>query len=110
MNMGVDMVSFAEMLEAYGAQNDTKSLFSEMLANAPAGGMQAPLDRDKALMSMKAGDDWHNNMVRLVAALCPVSIPSWPLIIKQGFSHPAAAAPAHSVRLDTFPAGCRYRI
>ena len=62
------MVSFAEMLEAYGAQNDTKSLFSEMLANAPAGGMQAPLDREKALMSMKAGDDWHNNMVRLVAS------------------------------------------
>ena len=62
------MVSFAEMLEAYGAQNDTKSLFSEMLANAPAGGMQAPLDRDKALMSMKAGDDWHNHMVRLVAS------------------------------------------
>ena len=62
------MVSFAEMLEAYGAQNDTKSLFSEMLANAPAGGMQAPLDRDKALISMKAGDDWHNNMVRLVAS------------------------------------------
>ena len=68
MNMGVDMVSFAEMLEAYGAQNDTKSLFSEMVANAPVGGMQAPLDREKALMSMKAGDDWHNNMVRLVAS------------------------------------------
>jgi len=62
------MVSFAEMLEAYGAQNDAKSLFSEVLANAPAGGMQAPLDRDKALMSMKAGDDWHNHMVRLVAS------------------------------------------
>jgi hypothetical protein len=62
------MVSFAEMLEAYGAQNDPQSLFREMLANAPAGGMQAPLDRDKALMSMKAGDDWHNNMVRLVAS------------------------------------------
>ena len=62
------MVSFAEMLEAYGVQNDIKNLFSEVLANAPSGGMQAPLDRDKALMSMKAGDDWHNNMVRLVAS------------------------------------------
>ena len=62
------MVSFAEMLKAYGAQNDAKSLFSQMLANAPAGGMDAPLDRDKALISMKAGDDWHNNMVRLVAS------------------------------------------
>ena len=62
------MVSFAEMLEAYGVQNDIKNLFSQVLANAPSGGMQAPLDRDKALMSMKAGDDWHNNMVRLVAS------------------------------------------
>ena len=62
------MVSFDEMLESYGVQNDSQSLFSEMLANAPSGGMQAPLDRDKALMSMKAGDDWHNNMVRLVAS------------------------------------------
>ena len=42
------MVSFAEMLEAYGVQNDIKNLFSEVLANAPSGGMQAPLDRDKA--------------------------------------------------------------
>ena len=47
------MVSFAEMLEAYGAQNDPQSLFSEVLANAPSAGMQAPLDRDKALISMK---------------------------------------------------------
>ena len=62
------MVSFTEMLEAYGAQNDPQSLFSEMLANAPSGGMDAPLDRDKALMSMKAGNEWHNNMVRLVAS------------------------------------------
>ena len=62
------MVSIDEMLKSYGVQNDSQSLFSEMLANAPSGGMQAPLDRDKALMSMKAGDDWHNNMVRLVAS------------------------------------------
>jgi hypothetical protein len=62
------MVSFDEMLKSYGVQNDSQSLFSEMLASAPAGGMQAPLDRDKALISMKAGDDWHNNMVRLVAS------------------------------------------
>ncbi|XDZ71078.1 AAA family ATPase [Alphaproteobacteria bacterium LSUCC0744] len=62
------MVSFAEMLKSYGVQNDAKSLFSEMLANAPSGSMDAPLDRDKALMSMKAGNEWHNNMVRLVAS------------------------------------------
>lgn len=69
------MVSIDEMLKSYGVQNNSQSLFSEMLANAPSGGMQAPLDRDKALMSMKAGNQWHNNMVRLVASF-----------VREGFS------------------------
>ena len=51
------MVSFEEMLKSYGVQNDAKSLFSEMLANASEGGVQGPLDRDKALLSIKAGDE-----------------------------------------------------
>jgi len=62
------MVSFEEMMKSYGVQNDAKSLFSEMLANASVGGVQGPLDRDKALLSIKAGDEWHNNMIRLVAS------------------------------------------
>jgi len=82
------MVSFDEMLKSYGVQNDPQSLFSEMLANAPAGGMQAPLDRDKALMSMKAGNEWHNNMVRLVASF-----------VREGFSLEETIAKMNGVTL-----------
>lgn len=62
------MISFAEMLRVYGAENNGSSLFGEILLNTPEVSRQAPLNRDEALVSMKEGDEWHNNMIRLCAS------------------------------------------
>ena len=62
------MVKFAEILSAYVPEDSANDSFKHLLASVGPNRASAPLDREEALRSMKAGNEWHNNMVRLCAS------------------------------------------
>ena len=59
------MVKFAEILSAYVPEHSANDTFKHLIAGVCPNHTSAPLDREKALRNMKAGNEWHNNMVRL---------------------------------------------
>jgi len=59
------MVKFAEILSAYVPEDSANDTFKHLIAGVCPNHTSAPLDREKALRNMKAGNEWHNKMVRL---------------------------------------------
>ena len=63
------MVKFAEILSAYVPEDSANDTFKHLIAGVGQNHTSAPLDREEALRNMKAGNEWHNNMVRLCGYL-----------------------------------------